>query len=136
MKGDATKALVTKFIPHSKNYAKVFVFNGQYNGPPSEILSFDTPEGIPGPVRNLEAYPMGSSAFYLVWKKPAQPNGILTGYNIYYQIVNGMQVEALLARVPHITDPNRLSAKLSGLKSDTKYRIHVRATTKAGEGER
>lgn len=45
VKGDATKALVTKFVPNCKNYARVFVFNGQYNGPPSEILSFDTPEG-------------------------------------------------------------------------------------------
>lgn len=78
---------------------------------------------------------MGTSAFYLVWKKPAQQNGIITGYNIYYRVVNGMQLEALLPRVPQIHDSNRLSAKLSGLKSDTKYRIHVRATTRAGEGD-
>lgn len=45
VEGDATRALVAKFIPHTKNYAKVFVYNGQYNGPPSEILSFDTREG-------------------------------------------------------------------------------------------
>lgn len=90
---------------------------------------------VPGPIRNLEAYPMGSSAFFLVWKKPAQPNGVLTGYKIFYQIVNGMQVEALRTRTPHITDPNQLTAKLSGLQADTKYRIHVRATTRAGEGD-
>lgn len=135
VKGDATRALVTKFIPHTKNYARVLVFNGRYNGPPSETLSFDTPEGVPGPAVYLEAVPMGSSAFYLFWKKPAQPNGILTGYNIYYQVVNGTQVLNLIARVPQITDPDRFSAKLSGLKPDTKYRLHVRATTKEGQGD-
>lgn len=90
---------------------------------------------VPGPVRNLEAYPMGSSAFYLIWKKPLQPNGILTGYNISYQEVKGMHVGPMLARVPQINDPNRLTAKLSGLKADTKYRIHIKATTAAGEGD-
>lgn len=45
VRGDATKALVTRFVPHTKNYARVFVYNGQYNGPPSETLSFEMPEG-------------------------------------------------------------------------------------------
>lgn len=128
--------LVSKFIPHTKNYARVLVFNGRYNGPPSETLSFETPEGVPEPVVFLEAIPMGSSAFFLFWKKPAQPNGILTGYNIYYQEVNGTQVLDLMSRLPQINSPDVFSAKLSGLKPDTKYRLHVKATTKAGEGER
>lgn len=45
VKGDIHRAMVTKFVPHSKNFARVLVFNGRYNGPPSDILSFDTPEG-------------------------------------------------------------------------------------------
>lgn len=44
-KGDVNRALVSKFVPHTKNYAQVLVFNGRYNGPPSSILSFTTPEG-------------------------------------------------------------------------------------------
>lgn len=45
VQGDATKALVSNFIPYSKNYAQVYVYNDKYNGPPSETLSFDMPEG-------------------------------------------------------------------------------------------
>lgn len=45
VKGDTTRALVNRFVPHTKNYARVLVFNSRYNGPPSETLSFDTPEG-------------------------------------------------------------------------------------------
>lgn len=135
VKGDATRALVNKFVPHAKNIARVLVYNSRYNGPPSEILSFDTPEGVPGTVQSLEAIPMGSSALYLVWKKPEQPNGILTGYKIYYQTVKGTKVGDLIEREPHISDPNQTSAKLAGLEPGTKYRIHIKATTNAGEGE-
>lgn len=106
----------------------------RYAGPPSETLSFDTPEGVPGTVLNLEAFPMGSSALFLAWTKPAEPNGILTGYRIYYESVNGTRLGPLLERKPHIIDPEATSAKLAALAPDMKYRVHVRATTKVGEG--
>lgn len=126
---------MTKLVPHSKNFARVLVYNGRYNGPPSEVLGFDTPEGVPGTVAAFEAYPMGSSALFLVWKKPEQPNGILTGYRIYYQTVKGTKVGPMTEREPHISDPKQTRAKLAGLEPNTKYRVHIRATTKAGEGE-
>lgn len=112
----------------------VIYFLYRYAGPPSETLSFDTPEGVPGTVLNLEAFPMGSSALFLVWAKPAEPNGILTGYRVYYEPVNGTRLGLLLERKPHIADPEVTSAKLAALAPDTKYRVHIRATTKVGEG--
>ena len=45
VKGEKTNTMVTKFIPHSKNFARVLVYNSRYNGPPSETLGFETPEG-------------------------------------------------------------------------------------------
>lgn len=135
VKNDATRTLVTKFTPHSKNYARVLVYNGRYNGPASDTLSFDTPEGVPGTVTAFEAFPMGSSALFLVWKKPEQPNGILTGYKVSYQTVKGTKVGPLVEREPHITDPTQTRAKLAGLEPNTKYRIHIRGMTRAGEGE-
>lgn len=77
---------------------------------------------------------MGSSALFLVWTKPAEPNGILTGYRIYYEPVNETRLGPLLERKPHITDSEATNAKLAMLAPDTKYRIHIRATTKIGEG--
>lgn len=77
---------------------------------------------------------MGSSALFLVWTRPAEPNGILTGYRIYYQVVNGTKLEALLERKPYVMDPEATSAKLAALAPHTKYRVHIRATTRVGEG--
>ncbi|XP_065166394.1 neuroglian isoform X2 [Atheta coriaria] len=136
VQGEATKALVTNFTPFAKNYAQVYVYNGKYNGPPSETLSFDAPEGAPGPISFLEAYQMGSSAFLLTWKKPDQPNGILTGYKIFYSVVNGTSVFPEIARDPQILNPIQLRAKLSGLQPGVKYRLYISATTAAGDGKK
>ncbi|PSN43064.1 Neuroglian [Blattella germanica] len=106
VKGEQTNTMVTKFIPH-----------------------------MPGTVQFFEAFPLGTSALYLIWKRPEQPNGILTGYKIYYQTVKGTKVGPILEREPHISDPNQTRAKLAGLEPGTKYRLHIKATTNAGEGE-
>ena len=135
VKVDSAKALVNKFIPDATNYARVLVFNERFNGPPSETVSFLTPEGAPSAVDSFDAYPLGSSAFLLQWKKPLQPNGKLNGYKIYYEEVKGTYLGPKMEREPHISDPKITRTKLAGLKPNTKYRLHITATTKAGEGE-
>lgn len=135
VKGDTTQALVTKFRPDAINYARVLAFNSRYHGPASAIIDFKTPEGVPSSVQSFEAFPLGSSAFLLRWKKPLQPNGQLTGYKIYYEEVSGTAVQSKLEREPHISDPRITQTKLAGLKPNTKYRLHIVGTTKAGEGE-
>ncbi|KAJ8985876.1 hypothetical protein NQ317_006250 [Molorchus minor] len=136
VQGGNSKALVNNFDPYTKNYAQVYVFNNKYSGPPSEILSFDTPEGEPGEMQNLEAIPLGSSAFLLKWEKPYEENGILTGYNIYYaEVDSSMKVNQPVPRNPQITDPEVKRAKLGGLKPNTNYRIYITATTKRGESK-
>lgn len=92
----------------------------------SIFISFPTE---PGPVDSLDAIPMGSSAFFLIWKKPKQPNGILTGYHIYYQVVEGTETGPMSERDPPINDPMVTRAKLASLKPATKYRITIRART-------
>lgn len=135
VKGDSSQALVTKFRPDAVNYARVLAFNSRYHGPASAVIDFKTPEGVPSSVQTFDAFPLGSSAFLLTWNKPLQPNGQLTGYKIYYEEVSGTAVKNKLEREPHIDDPRVVRAKLAGLKADTKYRIHIVGTTKAGEGE-
>lgn len=136
VQGGNSKALVTNFDPYTKNYAQVYVFNEKYNGPPSETLAFDTPEGKPGEMQDLEAIPLGSSAFLLKWEQPDKPNGKLTGYNIYFaEVDSSLKVNQPIPRNPQITDPNINQAKLGGLKAGTKYRIYISATTKAGESK-
>ena len=41
----ASTALITNLVPFTRNYARVLVFNDRYNGPPSNTITIDTPEG-------------------------------------------------------------------------------------------
>lgn len=114
------------------NYAQVLAFNRHWDGPVSRIVTFKTPEGVPDSVETFEAYQLGSTGMLLKWSKPVNPNGQLTGYNIYYEEVdgNGNRME----RKPQIHEPEMNHAKLSGLKPLTTYRIFIEATTNAGKG--
>lgn len=84
---------------------------------------------------DLQAYPIGSTAMLLKWNKPIEINGILTGYKISYQLINGSRIGSEMERHPQITDPEATSAILPSLIPKSKYRISIRATTKAGPGE-
>jgi hypothetical protein len=135
MKINTTKALVDKFVPDSLNFARIMAFNDRFNGPHSNTISFETPEGVPSTVQSLTAYPLGTSAFWLTWKKPLLTNGKLQGYRIYYEKVEGTELKGRQERVPRITNPDQKYAKLAGLEANTKYRILIAGYTKMGEGE-
>ncbi|UYV67407.1 CHL1 [Cordylochernes scorpioides] len=131
---NVTTALVKHLKPNSNNIVVVMAFNENYDGPASDKLDVRTPEGKPGPVASFDAYPLGSVALYLIWKRPVEPNGNLTGYNIYYEEVDGTEIGDKMERHPPINDPRETRAKLAGLKPNTKYRVTVAARTRAGEG--
>lgn len=135
MKKDTAKALVKKFTPNAINFARILAFNDRFDGPPSNTIQFETPEGVPSTVQSLQAFPMGTSAFLLQWKRPLLTNGVLQGYRIYYEKVKGTELEPRQEREPRILDPEVKQAKLAGLEENTKYRIHIVGFTKQGEGE-
>ncbi|CAG7826051.1 unnamed protein product [Allacma fusca] len=134
-KNDATQAAVEDLVPFAKNYLRVRVYNTDHDGPVSRTVEVVMEEGVPGPVELFEAFPLGQSAFYLSWKKPEKPNGILKGYEIYYQKVQGTELGQRMRRTPAIDNPDQTLAKLAGLEAGTKYRIHIHAKTGKGQGE-
>ena len=135
MKSDTTQSLVQSFIPNSLNYARVLAFNGAFNGPASNTIKFQTPEGKPGPIDSLDCYAMGSSALLLEWKPPQEINGILIGYRIYSQhVTDGSTLGPIQEREPRIMKDTTGRAKLAGLKPHSKYRVTIKAETNAGEG--
>ena len=132
---NVTQAIVSVLKPYAKNYARIVVFNDAYSSDPSSEIIINTPEGVPGPVASFDGISMGSNALYLFWTRPDEPNGILTGYRIFYEKVVGTQLGARLERSPKIEDPMATNAKLSGLTPATKYRVTIHPTTSKGLGE-
>ena len=48
MRPESSSHLVQSFKPNSLNFVRILAFNGAYNGPPSNTITIQTPEGIPG----------------------------------------------------------------------------------------
>lgn len=134
MLGNVTVAEVEILKPFANNTVQVMAHNELFPGPASNAITVRTPEGTPDAVPSLIATPMGSNAFYLVWKRPEKINGNLIGYEIYYEEVAGTELKERIRRKPSIDDPQETKAKLAGLRSNSKYRITIVAKTKVGEG--
>uniref|UniRef100_A0A674AIE0 L1 cell adhesion molecule, paralog a n=1 Tax=Salmo trutta TaxID=8032 RepID=A0A674AIE0_SALTR len=118
--------------PYSHYALTVTVFNSKGEGPPSKTLSFETDEGAPGPPMSLLLDSHAGTEMTLHWTPPAQPNGVLKGYLLQYQIVKSdnspMQVETIDDhKVTHLT--------LKQLDPHSRYRFYLRGRTSAGDGE-
>ncbi|XP_042347416.1 neural cell adhesion molecule L1.2 isoform X3 [Plectropomus leopardus] len=126
------KKVISGLRPYSHYDLAVMVFNSKGEGPPSETLSFNTQEGVPGPPTSLMLDSPSETEMTLHWTPPGQPNGILTGYLLQYQQIvesddSPMQVETIDPTVTHLT--------LSGLDRHSPYRFFLRGRTAAGDGE-
>lgn len=139
LKGTFTKALVNTLTPDSINFARIAAVENKYNGPYSNVIEIETPEGVPGPVQSLNVFPLGSSSFMLRWKRMNFTNGILQGYKISCEEVlrkpRGDELQPKYEHEPYILNTNATQAKLPWLKSNTIYRVHIVGFTEQGNGE-
>ena len=133
---DVTSALLPSLTPNALYFARVWAVSGVYKGPPSNTISFTTPEGPPGPVDHLECFGGDlSSALLISWTPPTKVNGILTGYRIYYSQLKGKTVGPKIGGEPIIGPDEGTTTTLEGLEPQSRYRVTVTATTQGGEGQ-
>ncbi|XP_055914069.1 neuroglian-like [Eupeodes corollae] len=133
VQNDKNEVLFTMLKPYSKNFVQLCAYNSRFDGP-STLISFDTPEGLPSHVENLQVYVLSATDMLIKWDKPLEPNGRLTGYRVYYEEIRGSYVGDRQEMHGRINDPEVTIARLGLLRPDTKYRISVSATTNMGEG--
>ncbi|XP_036370304.1 neuroglian isoform X2 [Octopus sinensis] len=132
--GEVTLQLKNVY-PYSDIEAQVLVMNSYYVGPPSDVFSFKTEEGVPGPVPFLRAAVRGSNHFLLDWKVPDDKNGYIVGYDIGFQTVNGLNLGKLRDMEPQVTDASLTQIRLTGLRSSQLYRVFIWARTIIGKGD-
>ncbi|KAJ8265110.1 hypothetical protein COCON_G00142090 [Conger conger] len=125
--------VLTDLMPYSNYRMQMVVANNRYEGPPSATIEFQTMEGVPGPPEYLTVQQRHLDTIYVEWAMPPEPNGILTGYTLKYQTVNGtkgpgrLQVESLPVNVTSFSmrRPDRY----------TRYKFTLSALTQLGAGE-
>uniref|UniRef100_A0A8D0D4E1 Neural cell adhesion molecule L1-like protein n=1 Tax=Sander lucioperca TaxID=283035 RepID=A0A8D0D4E1_SANLU len=125
--GDQSHATVPGLTPFSEYSLIVMTFNGRGNGPGSHPLNFKTPEGG----RIVEK--QHGHTVSLVWAPPLEPNGILTGYLLEYQLINDTEEVGPLQTVD-ISNPDTTKWNLRDLEPVSKYKFYLRSCTTVGCG--
>ncbi|XP_032369390.1 neural cell adhesion molecule L1-like protein isoform X4 [Etheostoma spectabile] len=131
--GDQSHAMVPGLKPFSEYSLIVMTFNGRGNGPGSPPLSFKTPEGVPEKNPVFRVTDVQKHTVSLVWAPPLEPNGILTGYLLEYQLINDTEEVGPLQTVD-ISNPNTTKWNLRDLEPVSKYKFYLRSCTTVGCG--
>ncbi|XP_054464593.1 neural cell adhesion molecule L1-like protein isoform X2 [Anoplopoma fimbria] len=132
--GKRTHAIVPGLEPFSEYRLTVNVFNKKGNGPNSDSVTFNTPEGVPEQVPILTASNAQKDSILLVWGPPLETNGVLTGYLLHHHLINETTLEVVDSQETNITGADTTQWQLRGLEDGSLYRFHLRACTRAGCG--
>ncbi|XP_055724856.1 neurofascin-like isoform X8 [Salvelinus fontinalis] len=124
--------ILTDLQPYSHYRMFMVVANSRYDGPPSNHAEFHTKEGVPDLPQFFKIVQRSPDSIHLEWDKPLEPNGILIGYTLNYQTVNGsrvghMQMESFL--------PNVTAYRLRLPDQAIRYRFYLAALTEVGAGK-
>ncbi|XP_041638598.1 neurofascin homolog (chicken) a isoform X2 [Cheilinus undulatus] len=124
--------ILSDLVPFSQYKMFMVVANSRFEGPPSNTVEFTTKEGVPDAPKFFRIKPRSFDTLQLEWDKPLEPNGILIGYQLKYQTVNGSragrpQVETFL--------PNVTEFKFRLPDRSTRYKFYLSAITQVGAGE-
>ncbi|KAM9410196.1 neural cell adhesion molecule L1-like protein isoform 2-T2 [Pholidichthys leucotaenia] len=131
--GDRTHAMVPGLTPFSEYSLIVMTFNGRGNGPGSHPVNFKTPEGVPEKNPVFRVTDVLRNSVTLVWAPPLEPNGILTGYLLEYQLINDTDELGPL-QTADISNPETTKWTVHELEPLCKYKFYLCSCTTVGCG--
>ncbi|CAI5689213.1 unnamed protein product [Oreochromis niloticus] len=124
--------MLSDLVPYSNYKMFMVVANNRFESQPSNTVEFTTKEGVPDAPKFFKINRRSLDTIHLEWAKPLEPNGILTGYQLKYQTVNGSKVGPFQLETffPNVTEfflrvPDRSS----------RYKFFLSALTQVGKGE-
>uniref|UniRef100_A0A674P358 Neural cell adhesion molecule L1-like protein n=1 Tax=Takifugu rubripes TaxID=31033 RepID=A0A674P358_TAKRU len=132
--GDRNHALVPELTPFSEYSLIVMTFNGRGNGPGSHPVNFKTPEGVPERNPAFRITDVQRHTVSVAWAPPLEPNGILTGYLLEYQLSKFNDTEAGPVQTVDISNPSTTKWIFRDLEPVSKYQFDLRSCTTVGCG--
>ncbi|KAL2104019.1 hypothetical protein ACEWY4_000887 [Coilia grayii] len=130
--GERLSGEVTGLTPYSNYRMYIVVANSRYEGPASSTIEFQTPEGVPSAPRSFKIQHRHLDTIYVEWERPAEPNGIITGYILRYQQLNASRGEKIREEQ---FPPNQTSFSVQRYDRYTRYKFSLAAQTEVGIGE-
>lgn len=131
--GDRNHATVPGLTPFSEYSLIVMTFNGRGNGPGSHPVNFKTPEGVPEKNPIFRVTDIQRHTVSLAWAPPLEPNGILIGYVLKYQLINDTDEVGPLQTID-ISNPDTTKWILRDLEPLSKYKFYLCSCTTVGCG--
>uniref|UniRef100_A0A8C9ZEP1 Neurofascin homolog (chicken) a n=1 Tax=Sander lucioperca TaxID=283035 RepID=A0A8C9ZEP1_SANLU len=117
------------YVPYE---IKIQARNEFGQGPESNVVIGYSGEDMPDAPKFFRINRRSFDTIHLEWDKPLEPNGILIGYQLKYQTVNG-------SRVGHpkleTFSPNVTEFTLRLPDRSTRYKFYLSALTQVGAGE-
>ncbi|XP_069827673.1 receptor-type tyrosine-protein phosphatase U isoform X5 [Dendropsophus ebraccatus] len=137
MEGGASHYTLQPLPPYSAVHCRLVISNPEGRKEGKEVTCY-TQEDAPGGIasESLVLTPL-DDAILLSWDEPAEPNGVLTQYEISYQIIEssdpGVSVPGPRSTISK--PPNETSHLLTNLQPGTTYLLSVRARNSKGYGQ-
>ncbi|XP_072415393.1 protein sidekick-1 isoform X1 [Chiloscyllium punctatum] len=127
--GTRREGIFTGLRKFTKYYTSVLCFTTPGDGPKSSPQLIQTCEDRPGAVGHLGFAEILDTSLKVSWQEPQEKNGILTGYQISWEIYNENE-----SRMSRKLSNTTQEYKITGLSSLTTYTIEVAAMTSVGIG--
>eukprot|EP00043_Microstomoeca_roanoka_P001419 m.32595 g.32595 ORF g.32595 m.32595 type:complete len:1677 (+) comp10808_c1_seq2:137-5167(+) len=121
--------VISGLDPETKYYLLAYVDQSNcFIQPPSGALSVSTPAGIPLDAPEItSADAISSSAIFINFTQPQQPQGMIAKYIVFISSQNGHDGQRDVSK-------NSRTALLTGLQPFTTYTLRMAAVTSAGQG--
>ncbi|XP_035684441.1 tenascin-X-like [Branchiostoma floridae] len=119
--------------PMTEYVVTVSAFTSAGDGPESRPVTVRTQEGVPSSPFGLYAYALDTDSISISWQLPLDPNGVIEGYNLYYE-ADGSEDEEMVQVGPE--DGVNSPYVLAGLQPYTLYSLEIAGVTGGGEGDR
>ncbi|XP_069066064.1 protein sidekick-1 [Pleurodeles waltl] len=123
------RGYITGLRKYTPYFTSVLCFTTPGDGPRSPPQLVWTHEDRPGAVGHLSFTEILDTSLKVSWQEPAEKNGIITGYQISWEVYNKND-----SRVTHTLINTTHEYRITGLSALTTYTIEVAAVTSKGSG--
>ncbi|CAH4032299.1 unnamed protein product [Pieris brassicae] len=130
-----TELYLQNLMKYTNYTIKVSGFSSYGMGPFSYPVVCTTLQDVPGPPSAIKLVVSSPTSIIVSWKRPDQPNGEITYYNVYVKPVSSTSSPQTYRVDSQDSNPLRQhSFTVSNLRTGSQYEVFVRAVTTAGEG--
>ncbi|XP_030631336.1 integrin beta-4 [Chanos chanos] len=128
------QAELTNLYPYCDYEMRVCAYNAITDGHYSDIVPCQTLEDVPSEPGRLAFNVISPTVTQLSWAEPAEPNGVITSYEVIYTPIDEDSKPIGASKKVKIDNPKKRMLLIENLQPSQTYCYKVRARNKVGWG--